>query len=189
MYNYFRQIKRAQRLSGSSGTGHLTKTVIDNHVTRLTNLGQRLKQYRATDLPDSRALSMSRRPSSHCLQIQHQGPPNVESRTGIPPTRIELATFALGKRRATVTPRRLEGGPSMPALGYCGGSISSSMMCDDRRFPIALCRLMCTKNKNPSHTSVHVCHTRRAPHLTRYKCLPPLTRIPRSLLGRFPASA
>ena len=31
--------------------------------------------------------------------------------------------------------------------------------------------------------SVHVCHTRRVPHLTRYKCLPPLTRIPRSLLG------
>jgi len=49
-----------------------------------------------------------------------------------------------------------------------------------------LCRLMCTKNKNPSHTSVHVCHTRRVPHLTRYKCLPPLTRIPRSLLGDIP---
>jgi len=34
--------------------------------------------------------------------------------------------------------------------------------------------------------SVHVCHTWRVPHLTRYKHLPPLTRIPRSLLGEIP---
>jgi len=37
---------------------------------------------------------------------------------------------------------------------------------------------MCTKNKNPSHTSVH--------HLARYKRLPPLTRIPGFLLGEDP---
>jgi len=51
---------------------------------------------------------------------------------------------------------------------------------------LPLCRLMCTKNKNPSHMSVHVCHTWRVPHLTHYKHLPPLTRIPRSLLGEIP---